>query len=132
MFDDGSPNSAQLFGSYDAPAQVIDSGLKNWLSAQGLDNFELEASWTIIESVSDYDAPDADGDMVTQETKVWMNVAHPEHGSRPATVSFQHGCGRGLFSTYHTEDGESLLPQEKTLAYILFEVAVCTDTKYND
>lgn len=132
IFDDGSNGSAQLSGSYDAPAQIIDNGLDIWLDGQGLDDFELEASWTIIEGVSPYMAPDVDGSIIEMQPKVWMNVAHPVHGSRPATVSFQWGCGRGMFSSYHTEAGSTLLPQEKTLAYILFEVAVCTDTKYND
>ena len=131
LFDDGSEGSAQLSSSYDAPAQIIDPGLYNWLAAQNLTAFDLEASWTIIEDVHPYTAPDLDGKMVEMKPHVWLNVAHPQHGSRVATVSFQYGCGRGLFSGYHTEAGSSLLPQEKVLTYILLQVAVCTETKYH-
>jgi hypothetical protein len=44
-------------------------------------------------------------------------------------VSFERGCGRVLYSTYHTEADKGstteLLTQEKALLYILLEVAVC-------
>ncbi len=128
--DDGDLDSAQLGSSYDGKGQVLDDGLKLWLDGQGLTQFDLLANWTIIESVSKYTAPDVDGTLVEMEPTVWMNVVTPDDGSRPATVSFQWGCGRGMFSTYHSEDGEDFLPQEKSLAYILFEVALCADTKY--
>ena len=61
---------------------------------------------------------------------------------RPATVSFQWGCGRALFSTYHTETGgggglfgggvvddSELLPQEKALLYTVLEVVLCIGPK---
>ncbi len=48
----------------------------------------------------------------------------------PATVSFQWGCGRALFSTYHTETSsfggaEDLMPQEKALLFTILEVVLC-------
>lgn len=128
--DTGSNGSAQLSLSFDGKAQVQDEGLGAWLEKQNLKTFDLLANYTIIESVSEYEAPDVDGTLTKMTPKVWMNIVTPDEGSRPATVSFQYGCGRGLFSTYHSEDGEGFLPQEKTLAYILFEVAVCAETKY--
>jgi hypothetical protein len=44
-------------------------------------------------------------------------------------VSFETGCGRVLFSTYHTEPfSTELTPQERTLLGILLEVSVCNDS----
>jgi hypothetical protein len=61
------------------------------------------------------------------EPKAWISADISSHGIRPATVSFPYGCGRALFSTYHTEAGvgASLLPQERALLYIILETAVC-------
>ena len=58
---------------------------------------------------------------------VWVSADVPGEGHLPATVSYQYGCGRALFSTYHTEAGTdaSLKVQEKALLYIILEVAVC-------
>ena len=62
--------------------------------------------------------------------RIWMG----NNAGHPATVSFEHGCGRVLFSTYHTE-GETvdaavprvagLLPQELALLYVILQVDVC-------
>ena len=57
----------------------------------------------------------------------------PPEGFSPATVSFQYGCGRTLFSTYHTENGAGgtgLLPQEKALLYTVLEVVLCIGAKF--
>lgn len=124
--DDGSFGSAQ--GSlYDAPAQVQDSGLKAWLAAQGINHFVLEASYTVLDSVSDYSAPDEEGNVVTMSPTVWVNADVPEKGIHPATVSYQYGCGRALFSTYHTEPWglSSTVAQERALLYVILEAAVC-------
>ena len=42
-------------------------------------------------------------------------------------MSFRYGCGRALFSTYHTEAWgvQSLMAQERALLYIILEIAVC-------
>ncbi len=124
--DDGSFGSAQ--GSlYDAPAQVQDSGLKEWLAAQDITDFTLEASYTVLDSVSDYSAPDEEGNVATMSPTVWVNADVPEKGIHPATVSYQYGCGRALFSTYHTEPWglSSTVAQERALLYVILEVAVC-------
>ena len=58
--------------------------------------------------------------------KVWVEAA----GS-PVTTSFQHGCGRVLYSTYHTqptnETNGALEPQALALLYLILEVGVCLD-----
>ena len=123
--------SACQDGSYDAPAQVEDQGLHDWLQAIGISNFELKQSWTTIDSLHTASSFDADGKPADITPKVWV-TALKTSGPHPATVSFQYGCGRGLFSTYHTEASDSngaseLLPQEKALLYVLLEVSVCVE-----
>ena len=45
----------------------------------------------------------------------------------PLTSRFEvKGCGRVIYSSYHTDTGTSLLPQERILEYLMFEVATCT------
>lgn len=122
--------SACMTGSYDAPAQVEDADMQAWLAAQGLTSFELEANWTMIDKVNTVPTTDADGNPIMLTPKVWVSAQTPSSGVRPATISFESGCGRVLFSTYHTEGnaGGSLLAQEKALLYVLLEVSVCVET----
>ncbi len=126
---DGSLGSATVV-AYDAPAVISDPGLADWLQAQNISSFDLVDSFTIIDSVHEYQAPDEDGIIKTFKPKVWMNSVIPNLGTRPATVTFQHGCGKALFSTYHTEGqfGVGLMPQERALLYTILEVAVCIGT----
>src|SRR5690606_2590894 len=111
-----------------APAQVLDPTMAEWLAAQGITDFEVEANWTMIDSVTPQQAPGPEGGWVDVEPKVWVQALTGGAGN-PATVSFEFGCGRALFSTYHTEGngGGSLLPQELALLYVLLEVGVCID-----
>ncbi|MEZ4399846.1 MAG: carboxypeptidase-like regulatory domain-containing protein [Kofleriaceae bacterium] len=49
-------------------------------------------------------------------------------GKRPLTVTFHPpGCGRVLFSSYHTAPGthRGLLPQERVLLYLILELGTC-------
>ena len=118
--------SACLPGSYDAPAVVQDTGMADWLAAQGITNFDLEANWTEITAVNPVPDTDPDGNPITVTPKVWVSGQVPSSGLRPTTVSFERSCGRVLFSTYHTEgSGSGFLPQEKALLYVLLEVSVC-------
>ncbi|MEO7111830.1 MAG: hypothetical protein ABI183_15415, partial [Polyangiaceae bacterium] len=117
-------------GAYDAPADVADPGLASWLTATGDPSFTLEQSWTMIDALHPLNTTDADGNPKTVTPKVWMNGTLAD-GPHPETVSFESGCGRVLFSTYHTEgNGDSpLLAQEKALLYVLLEVGtVCYGT----
>lgn len=119
--------SACKGGEYTAPAVVGDDGLKSWLGAQSINNFDLEANYLIIDKVSTVTGLGFDGNPAQVTPKVWMkgNVNGVE---KPTTVSFEHGCGRVMYSTYHTEDkksGSGLLPQELALLYIILEVNVC-------
>ena len=122
--------SACLSSEYDAPARAVDSGLDAWLKAVGVQSFQVEANWTIVDKVNPVNTTDVDGNPVTVEPKVWVEGDVPNYGFHPNTLSFVHGCGRVLFSTYHTEADNSgptapLLPQEAALMYVLLEVGVC-------
>ncbi len=49
-------------------------------------------------------------------------------GKKPLTVTFNPpGCGRVLFSTYHTTPTAhlGLIPQERVLLYLIMEIGVC-------
>jgi hypothetical protein len=118
--------SACKSDAYDAPAVNVDQGLGAWLSAIGETSVTLRESWTAVRSVSPKQGKDAEGKVVTITPKVWAS-AQRANGTSPATVSFEDGCGRVLFSTYHTEGAGSaqLLAQEKALLYVLLEVGVC-------
>ena len=41
------------------------------------------------------------------------------------------GCGRVLFSTYHTTESQhaGLYPQERILLYLIMEIGTCRDPK---
>ena len=46
------------------------------------------------------------------------------------TVTFEPtGCGRVMYSTYHTTAGRhaGLYPQERILLYLIMEIALCSD-----
>jgi hypothetical protein len=115
--------SACSKGAYDADAQVQDQGLNDWLTAMNITGWKVEANWTQIEKVNPVDTTDMNGNPTTVTPKVWVI------GQGPSTVSFVQGCGRVLYSTYHTEADKGstteLLAQEKALLYVLLEVAVC-------
>jgi len=115
--------SACEHGAYDAPAQVQDQGLQDWLTAQNITDWSVEANWTSIQKVNTVDTTDMDGNPTKVTPKVWVI------GKGPNTLSFERSCGRVLYSTYHTEADKGstteLLTQEKALLYILLEVAVC-------
>ena len=123
--ESGALGSACQGDAYDATAQVSDPGLSSWLTAIGEPTPTLKQSWTSISSVSAQMGTDQNGKAAMITPKVWMSG-----NNKPMTVSFQNGCGRVLFSTYHTEgDGASaLLAQEKALLYVLLEVGVCVGT----
>lgn len=116
-------------GEYDAPATTIDPGMKDWLGAQSITSFSTQGNWSIITKVNSVSTTDPDGNPTTVTPHVWIAGTSPE-GETPNTVSFEDGCGRVLFSTYHTEGttgggSTDFLPQEKALMYVLLEVTVC-------
>ena len=102
--------------AYDTPATVDDPALAAWMSAQSLGSFTLQRNYTTIASVD-------------PAAHVWVSGAKAAGKKAPATVSFEHGCGRVLFSSYHTEPySNDLTPQERALLGILLEASVCNDS----
>jgi hypothetical protein len=110
---------------YDVDAVVDDPGLKGWLGAQSLGAFQLVRSYTGIDSVA-AQMVTVGGQTKTVTPHVWMSGSKAGAAKKPATVSFEYGCGRVLFSTYHTEPSSLMLtPQERALLGVLLDVNVC-------
>ena len=117
-------------GVYDAPATVNDADMAQWMAAQGITTWWLEDNWTKVDAVTPYTAPDENGTVTTLDPIAWVSgdlTSEGYPGLHPATISFQYGCGRAMFSTYHTEawGEQGLMAQERALLYIILEMAVC-------
>lgn len=105
-----------------AEADVLDDTLRDWLDVHGMlgDDgtvpiLHLSAGWAVM------DGADA------ATTRSWLSAPVQGH-DRPLTVTFQHGCGAVLFSSYHTAGpgaGFTVLPQEAILGYLAFEIGSC-------
>ncbi len=109
---------------------MTDPELDAWLSAQGLKTFTLMKNYTSIESVQAMSVPDGKGSTKTVTPRVWVSGSRSGAAPTPATVSFEQGCGRVMFSTYHTEPFSlELTPQERALLGVLLEVTVCNESK---
>ncbi len=123
-------------GTNPVNATVQDDTLASWLMQNGtLDGSGQLATqgwldgWAVIRAVD------------TSHVKVWMsgNVSFypdtsgygsPSSAERPLTVTFGVGCGRVLFSSYHTVEGGpggggALTGQEQALAYMVLEIGAC-------
>jgi hypothetical protein len=116
-------------GEYDSPATTVDPDMQSWLTAQGITSFTTEGNWSIIDTINSVNTTDSDGNPTTVTPHIWIGGTSPD-GNTANTVSFEDGCGRVLFSTYHTEGvtgggSTDFLPQEKALMYVLLEVSVC-------
>ncbi len=119
---------------FDVNASVHDESLAAWLKVSGATTMPgrmhvegFLGGWAVIDRVD------------PERTKVWVSgeIEYVLPGrdtivreSHPMTVSFEHGCGRALFTSYHTHGesyGAALTPQEKALAYLLLEVGACIE-----
>ena len=141
-----------LFGSADgdfyevADGQATDPDLATWLTGQvgprsdtGGDvgpidpqAFHVYDNWNWIAATTPIRVgTDPGGAPIFDEPRVWVQgsgaPAAPA-GKHPLTVTFHPpGCGRVLYSTYHTAPGthRGLLPQERVLLYLILELGVC-------
>jgi len=120
--------SACMNGGGDQSAPPVDADLAAWLAAQGQTLTTVKDAWMSITDVHTHADVDAKGTAVNETPKVWVHA-----DASPATTSFKHGCGRVLYSTYHTqptaETNGPLEPQALSLLYLILEVGVCIDDK---
>lgn len=104
---------------------VSDVGLAAWLrlfplAINASDQVALQgflSKWAVQKTVG------------TGTTSIVHGTAPFSGGSSdvPLTSRFEvKGCGRVIYSSYHTDTGTALLPQERILEYLMFEVADCT------
>lgn len=134
-------------GLYDANGTVRDPGLLAWLEAlppnlkdigqgqptlEALPSVGLHHNWSGIDQIPPVIAVNEDGDEVDVGHYNWVEgpcETCSSSGTRPMTVSAEFGCGRMMFSTYHTnaEPHAGLSPQELILLYIILEIGVCHD-----
>jgi hypothetical protein len=137
---DGSPSYASN------SAEAADENLNQWLATQAgplatggmgafnASNFVVTGNWNHIEGLNSVQiGVDDDGNPVFDEPRVY--VLGPDDNSnpnlvKPLTVTFEPtGCGRVLYSTYHTTDDThvGLVPQERVLLYLMLEIGECKE-----
>lgn len=152
----GQFNSADGFSSTEADhARAVDDDLNTWLDGQvgpivlpdfggygqgtfDADNFVVEGKYDFIEElVSVYVGDDDKGFPIYDEPHAYVigdeggtpaTCTGTGAGCSPFTVTFEPtGCGRVLYSTYHTADNDhvGLVPQERVLLYLIMEIGVC-------
>jgi hypothetical protein len=118
--------SACSGGVGDQGVTMKDSGLDAWLAAQAQSLSVVKDAWVALTGVHTQQGLDIDGKPTMVTPKVWVQA-----GSAPVTASFQHGCGRVLYTTYHTQPtSETTGPLESqalALLYLILEVSVCVD-----
>jgi hypothetical protein len=140
------PASPDL-GYYDSNATVLDPDLLAWLEAlpaplkdigQGLPTLlnlpmvELVDNWSGLDAIPPVIVQDDQGQDIDVGHYPWVegpcNACTPNH-VRPMTTTARYGCGRLLFSTYHTTEMAhvGLTPQELALLYIILEITVCDE-----
>ncbi len=133
---------------YDTTGTVLDPELLAWLQALppalkdiggghpnllSLPQVELVDNWSGIDAIPPVITQDDMGNDVDVGHHSWVEgVCHacsPVGDARPMTISADYGCGRLMFSTYHTDEGAhaGLTPQELILLYIILEIGVCHD-----
>lgn len=132
---------------YNTTGAVLDGELLAWLQALpeplkdigggypnlfSLPSVELEDNWSGVDAIPPVIVQDADGNDVDVGHHEWVEgpcVTCDTPAARPMTISAQYGCGRMMFSTYHTNETAhpGLTPQELILLYIILEIGVCHD-----
>jgi len=137
-------------GLYDSPnAEAIDEDLHAWLhgqegpvadnySSQSVFNagsFVAEGNWNVIDNLTTvHVGTDVEGEPIYDTPHVWVRGGseYSPEPKKPLTVTYEPaGCGRVLFSTYHTTNNthNGLTPQERVLVYLIMEIGVCRSGK---
>ncbi|MEM9491262.1 MAG: hypothetical protein AAGC55_19090, partial [Myxococcota bacterium] len=127
-------------------AEIAETDLFDWLGAQmgplvedytgtylfDPTDFTVEGNWnTITELTTVAIGTDDEGMPVHDVPTTWIYGGRDEQTPNlPLTVTYEPaGCGRVLYSTYHTTDSvhNGLVPQERVLLYLIMEIGVCLD-----
>ena len=151
---DGTNWHSVKFGSADGRfsynvhhAYAMDDDLRAWLTGQegpisnsGIgsingENFLIVDAWTQIQSTQSVTiGVDDEGQSIVDTPRVYVMgdvsgvpTSCPGAGCQPMTVTFEPvGCGRVMYSTYHTiRRHEGLSPQERILMYLMLEIGAC-------
>ena len=142
--------NTSMFGDADGSsytsnnAEVVDDDLRTWLDGQegptadsptpsvfNASLFTAEGNWNAIDALTSVPVgTSAEGFTLYDEPKAYVvGGRFQELPKKPLTVTYEPaGCGRVLYSTYHTTDNThvGLVPQERILLYLLMEIGVCT------
>jgi len=141
---------------FDTRGTVLDDDLRAWLDGlppelgdinpQNPDNpvhptlehlpeIELVDLWSTIKKTPPVLVDDGNGNEVDVGHRVWIEGpggggdGAPRNKDWPLAVTAEYGCGRMLFSSYHTvewsEGYQGLTPQELVLMYLILEIGVC-------
>jgi hypothetical protein len=127
MGPSGSPQPVDganvgVAGTYSG--NVDDVGLKAWLGNFGISSpVSIQGflnPWSVQQSLAKTSTQIVDGTVSTSTGSADV----------PLTTQFDvSSCGRVIYSSYHTAGGSvspgNLLPQERILEYLMFEVATC-------
>jgi hypothetical protein len=133
-------------GLYESQGTIVDPDLQAWLAAlpaalkdvgggyptlNSLPSVTFEDNWSGLDAIHDIYVQDQNGEQVDVGHHTWVEgpcgACTDSFTVRPMTVSGQYGCGRMMFSTYHTTEyaHHGLTPQELVLLYIILEIGVC-------
>ena len=134
----GDADSAS--GDFDTTGRAVDADLRNWLMAIGdpADGINFEENWDCIYALGNVPAFDDEGNPINIIPYTWAEGPVERSnacmsGSAPLTMTFPYGCGKVLFTTYHTVGAmggvsrPNLLTQEKILFYLILEIGLCTE-----
>ncbi len=114
-------------------ADIKDNQMKSWLKLPEIKAVQSNGKVKIVGFMTGW-AVQKEVNLKTT-TKVW--VTGPAmwiggKGDRPLTASYyfqdtdKKGCGRVIFSSYHTYgNSKDLLPQERILEYLMLEIGTC-------
>jgi hypothetical protein len=138
--DDTVAHAADDCCIYDSTGAVHEPALAAWLSTPvlGIDpgNIEFRELEDNICGVGTIMGTDEDGLPVPVPVTILADGPQTSHpctsGNLPFTVMFPFGCGRVLYTTYHTVGfvggpHPELFPQELMLLYMAMEIGICTD-----
>ena len=99
--------------------------LLSHLIGRRMPSVELEDNWSGLDAIHDIFVQNMNGEQVNVGHHTWVEgpcgACFDSFIDRPMTVSGEYGCGRMMFSTYHTTEyaHSGLTPQELVLLYIM-------------